>query len=528
MITQHFLTRHLGAAAHSTKLTGTLYESLRIMLGRDSGSMFKHFDNGSIPKALLIEGEESTRRRRILLFTYLPFWMKVCVPTAAVLGQLGHKVDLVFLPFERFDRTEPWYERFYHRLVYQQLQKLQLPGVRMHLLNGSSHGLTRAEEPEAREQAITDVCYVVQSDSYDLHDPYHRRVFDFRLRRNRTTMAALEKLMQNNRYDLMLVPNGSVLEFGAAYRAAKLRQLPCVSFEHFNERGDVLISHGPPIFDLSFGDNWWQSDLDAADDVLHHVVDQIRYRSLPRGGQNDERYQSVAPQTPEAIYAKLGLSEHRHTALLCPNLIGDSATLNRAMSFRNLREWITETVKWFAARDDWQLIIRVHPAEQRYGTREPVASVVRAALPEPGANVFVIEADDPINTYSVMPVADLGIVYTSTTGLEMAVLGVPTLCAGRAHYRGKGFTMDPESAEEYFAMIARYDPAAAKRWASQQRKTAALYFDYLFTKWPHKFPWHGPSIGTNRDIWPVDSVLSEEGQAEFGQVWSLLANLRDA
>ena len=41
-----------------------------------------------------------------------------------------------------------------------------------------------------------------------------------------------------------------------------------------------------------------------------------------------------------------------------------------------------------------------------------------------------------------MDSSDLGLVYSSTTGLELALYGVPVIAAARIHYADKGFTID--------------------------------------------------------------------------------------
>jgi len=52
-----------------------------------------------------------------------------------------------------------------------------------------------------------------------------------------------------------------------------------------------------------------------------------------------------------------------------------------------------------------------------------------------------------------MEAGDVGLVYTSTTGLEMALAGRPVIVAGRTHYRGKGFTLDVSSPDELLSAL---------------------------------------------------------------------------
>ena len=45
---------------------------------------------------------------------------------------------------------------------------------------------------------------------------------------------------------------------------------------------------------------------------------------------------------------------------------------------------------------------------------------------------------------------DLGIVHTTTSGMEMPLVNVPVVVVSNTHYRGKGFTIDVENKEDYF------------------------------------------------------------------------------
>jgi capsule polysaccharide export protein KpsC/LpsZ len=50
----------------------------------------------------------------------------------------------------------------------------------------------------------------------------------------------------------------------------------------------------------------------------------------------------------------------------------------------------------------------------------------------------------------LIEIADLILTYTSTIGLEAALMGKPVMVAGQTHYRAKGFTLDSDTETEYF------------------------------------------------------------------------------
>jgi hypothetical protein len=82
-------------------------------------------------------------------------------------------------------------------------------------------------------------------------------------------------------------------------------------------------------------------------------------------------------------------------------------------------------------------------------------------------------------------------VYTTTVGLEMALKGIPVVVAGQTHYRGRGFTYDPDSWVDYFKILGRIleDP---HRYRLDKEKIdfAWRYAYHFFFTFPLPFPWH--------------------------------------
>ena len=160
------------------------------------------------------------------------------------------------------------------------------------------------------------------------------------------------------------------------------------------------------------------------------------------------RWQGQPSQGGEQARQTLGLDE-RPVVLLATNVIGDSLTLGRQVFSRDMTEWLQRTVQYFAGHPDVQLVVRIHPGE-RYTKGPSVADVVSAAAARACPSISTWwRPDDPVNTYDLVEIADLGLVYTTTVGMEMAMSGVPVIAAGQTHYRGKGFTLDPASWQEY-------------------------------------------------------------------------------
>jgi hypothetical protein len=187
-----------------------------------------------------------------------------------------------------------------------------------------------------------------------------------------------------------------------------------------------------------------------------------------------------------------------------------------------MADWIEKTVPFFASRPGVQLVIRIHPGERL--THGPsMSDVVKGALaPQVPENIHLIGPLEKVNTYDLMELTSLGLVYTTTTGLEMAMNGIPVIACGETHYRKRGFTFDPMTWDEYYALI---DQAlkGKKSLTKAQIETAWEYAYRFFFEYPLVFPWRLMYFWKDMEDWPMARVLSEEGQKEFGRTFDYLA-----
>jgi len=135
----------------------------------------------------------------------------------------------------------------------------------------------------------------------------------------------------------------------------------------------------------------------------------------------------------------------------------------------------------------------------------------------------LITPKDKMNTYDLMEVADLGLVYTTTVGLEMAMNGLPVIVSGSTHYRGRGFTHDPESWVSYLKMLNQIlDNPQAFRLSRAQVEHAWRYAYSFFFEFPLPFPWHLVRAWEDYKARPLASVLSDEGEQQWGATFGYL------
>jgi hypothetical protein len=248
-----------------------------------------------------------------------------------------------------------------------------------------------------------------------------------------------------------------------------------------------------------------------------------------RGGRSwglfARRWQSSGRRGAAAVRAQLGLDRKRPVVLLCTNVVGDSLAIGRQVFTRGMEDWLRETVRRFAAEPGVQLVIRVHPGEM-VAVGQPSIEIIRSALGKVPAHIVLVAPDSPLNTYDLMPLARLGLVYTSTVGLEMAMMGIPVVVAGQTHYRGKGFTWDPTSRRAYDAIVGRLIRGRAVRLARPKLARAWRYAYRFFFEYPFPIPWHLVGFWKDESREPVPEIVRAPARARYRRTLDALMGHR--
>jgi len=105
---------------------------------------------------------------------------------------------------------------------------------------------------------------------------------------------------------------------------------------------------------------------------------------------------------------------------------------------------------------------------------------IHRAFPRLPENVIIIPPESNISSYTLIDKCQKVIVYTSTIGLEAAILGKPVIQCAHSNYSGKGFTIEPASGEEYERGLQEdtfQPPPCSKELA--RRFAYMLYFKYM-------------------------------------------------
>jgi len=458
--------------------------------------------------------------RKTLLFATLHYWVEQAAMIGLALRAQGHDVTVAYLPYGDWRKDVNSFDLRRQDLYTQRVLK-PLSG----LVNTAS--LIKVKLASVIPTNLTDDIHLVST--YDAQ--YTLQVEDvdenselFRLRLARNDYAARAALayMQTEQPDVVLIPNGTITELGAVYRVARHLGIRTVTYEFNDQREQIWIAQDDEVMRQRTDDLWAARGNKELTDEKRNLIEELESARMGAKafGKSVRKWQDVETVGGEKIRQELGLDE-RPVILLATNVLGDSLTLGRNTFANSMAAWIAETVRFLAGKPEVQLVMRVHPGERLTHGRSMV-DVVNEALPSIPEHIHVIGPMEKVNTYDLMDVASLGLVYTTTTGMEMSMNGIPVIACGETHYAKRGFTLDPQSWGEYYNMLdaAIKEP---KRLTPEQVEVAWEYAYRFFFEYPLPFPWRLMHFWKDVDIWPLSRVLSDEGQAEYKKTFDYLA-----
>lgn len=490
-----------------------------------------HYSLDRLKKALpeaIAQTESYTRTlsasKNVLIFAPLHYWIVQSVYIGLTLARLGHNVTLLTLPYSEWHKQVDNFtqrQRSLHtRDALQSLDPLVKPASLLDIK--PIRDLPESLEADVREISLWDVQYTLMREEVDL-EKGDSSIYNLRLSRNSFAARASLAWLQEHRPDVVLIPNGLILEMGIVFRVARYLGIQVVTFEFNDQREQIWLAQNSSIMRQ---DTDYLVEARCSRPMTESMYERLaELENARRGakvwGKSKRQWQYVSVQGGEQTRKTLGL-DNRPVVMLAANVLGDSLTLGRHVFSQTMSEWIARTVRFFTNRPEIQLVIRIHPGETLVPSKS-MSEVVRDILPEFPEHIHLIAAADKVNTYDLIEIADLGLAYTTTVGLETAMNGCPVIVCGQTHYLGRGFTLDPNTWDEYLTMLERVlADLPGHRLNEKQIETAWNYAYRFFFEYAHPFPWRLMGFWEDLHLWPLDRVLSPEGQTEFGDTFRFL------
>jgi hypothetical protein len=469
-----------------------------------------------------MRNKKHEKGKKVFIFASLHYWIEHAAVTGLILSGMGNDVTLGYLPYHDWQNDITRFDQRRQNLYAHEILKKAEPflnSISLLDLHAGYKVLPEALEEKIQEVTRFDAMYTQQIENVDENSD----IYKLRYKRNVKAARAAYEYLGKNKPDVVIVPNGTIQEFGVIYEVARFLNIEIVTYEFGDQRQRIWIAQNSKIMQQDTQAMW---DAYKEDQLTRTEKDKIRElfeaRRKASVWKNFSRlWQHVPAQGVEIARGELGLDE-RPVVLLATNVLGDSLTLGRKVFSNTMEEWLERTLQYFVGKTESQLIIRIHPGEMLIHGQSMV-EVINRVLPSLPDHIHVIGPEEKVNTYDLIAAADLGLVYTTTVGLEMAMSGVPVIVVGNTHYRERGFTHDPDGWVRYYKTInAILEDPASYKLSKEQIDLAWAYAYRFFFNFPLPFPYHLVNLWEDYRETPLSELFKSNNWKEYEPVFQFL------
>ena len=292
--------------------------------------------------------------------------------------------------------------------------------------------------------------------------------------------AAYEAMLDQLQPDRIVMLNGLFLPEQLLMALARERGIPVLTYEQGNKiRNTLIFAWNRPANREMLTEPWARYQDIPLTEAEGTQLDQYVLQRVS-GAVGSERLWPQIQADQRTIREQLGLDD-RPIISVFTNILWDTAMYRTQVAFSSMADWLKTTISELSQRPDVQTVLRVHPAEVRIKNRESrdrVLGRIYATFSDLPEHIHLIGPEETLSSYTLIEMSRAVTIYNTTIGLETALRGVPVALSALAHFRGKGFTTDIESPQQYHDWLAQLPDippltAEQRAWA---RRYAYLYF----------------------------------------------------
>ena len=413
-------------------------------------------------KAINLKNEEEKKEINVLLYTNTcgsMFWVNYFTVISLILAKIGYKVVFIWnddpITMENENTNTKEFRKWSSTWKFKNQKNYEMI---IWSLNETEKvcQINEFKNLDIKEISKMDACQQCKVEEYSPEIEKVNVIYEYRNKINLMFCKKMKEILNKTNFNLIISVNGAVHEMAVLTQLAKVNNLNIINLEIAEKNNDFVIAKNAPAWDFWLEKNWEKNSKKNNDD--RNIAFFKNNTALRSSGIKEEDY-SVAFQLKPKVLSNdlinnLNINKNLKNVLMCTNVAWDSAVLKQGVSFNTQREWIIETIKYFEKNEKINLIIRIHPAEKMIDTNEPVMDCIKNNFKKLPKNVIVIGPESEINTYSLVDIANYGLVFSSSIGLEMVCSGIPVIVSARVHYGDRGFTIFPKNKKEYFEKVA--------------------------------------------------------------------------
>lgn len=263
-------------------------------------------------------------------------------------------------------------------------------------------------------------------------------------------IVTYNRLITKNDIRLYIATHSQFLEYGLLVRVCLKKNIPVI------ETTDIqLWLHQYNLFDFDFSNIKYHKYLFGQINTLlnsdHLSINESEKLLANRFNGNLDQSDVRLAYKDKKIYNRndlcktLKIENNFPFVFIFAHIFSDSPqSASSGMLYRDYYTWLKETIREICGISGVNWIIKPHPSNTVYNETGMVDRLVEK---HNGAGVFLCPND--LNPVSVIEIASAIVTAQGTVGIEFSCMGIPVIVASKPFYSGFGFTIEPNSIEEY-------------------------------------------------------------------------------
>lgn len=266
----------------------------------------------------------------------------------------------------------------------------------------------------------------------------------------------LENLFNQKKIDRIFCVHGIYLEHGILCSVANKLGIPIIIYGTPYRKNTILASHNDTYHREILNEKnseWNNFELNSN---MNEKLNSYLFSKVS-GGRDNVNYHPNPIIDKETIFKQLSLCQSKPIITLFTNVLWDAQIFYKSNAFNGLLDWIYFTIEKFIKKDDYQLLIRIHPAESKGGfsTAQPLEKEIKNKFPILPEHIKIIPPESDVSSYTLAEISKSNVIYGTNMGLEIAAKGLPLVIVGECYSRGKGFSFDINTKEDYAKLIKK-------------------------------------------------------------------------
>ena len=329
------------------------------------------------------------------------------------------------------------------------------------------------------EHAFSSTARVTLRGDVDFSNPYTVWVYRKQLLSSILMVDRFNLMINFIQPDKVVMVHGVYLFHGTAVDICAQRGIDVVVYGITYRKDTLLFSHNETYHRSLVNedaDPWEATELNLE---MNRRLDEY-LNSKTAGGRDNVNYHPNPIEDITSFLMATNIDRSKPVISMFTNVIWDAQIYYNGNVFKDIFDWIYSTIEYFNQRPDLNLVIRIHPAESKGGfvTKQPIETEIRSRFPNLPSNVYIISSESNLSSYTLAKMSEASLIYGTKMALEIAILGVPVIVSGECLSRGKGFTYDVETREQYIEYLENLHnlPKNDERIIDRARKFAYYYF----------------------------------------------------